>query len=104
MKNIIEHDFQQTYSDLKNAKNTFALDVLSHVLGVLKESSHMDILTADDWTEDFFWMKNSQHEYQPEKFLKTVDALVSLDLLQLTKFGTDPSGHSIYKHDAVNNH
>lgn len=102
MKNVIEHDFQNTYTDLKNAKNTFALDVLSYVLEDLKEFGHNSILTAEDLDEGCFWMENSQHDYQPEKFLQTVDALVDLDLLHLTKFGTDLDGNSIYKHDAVN--
>lgn len=102
MKNVIEHDFQNTYTDLKNAKNTFALDVLSYVLEDLEEFGHNSILTAEDLDEGSFWMENYQHEYQPDKFLQTVDALVDLDLLHLTKFGADLEGHSIYRKDALN--
>lgn len=92
---------QHAYTDLMNAKSTFALDVLSHALHVVKESGHIDILTADDLEEGYFWMEHSQHNYEENKFFQTIDALVELELLHLTKFGTDLNGHSIYKNDVV---
>lgn len=86
---------------LLEAKSTFALDVLTHVLKILKHSETGNKLDAEDFDEDAFWMLSPQHEYQQGKFLKTVDALVNLDCFHLTKYGTDLDGNSLYRRDDI---
>lgn len=102
MKVIYGKVFHLNFDDMRIVKSTFTLDVFAHILKKLRSGDIPKKPLPEDFAESEFRRLYPHYKHQDGVFMETVDGLIELNLLPITKTGVDLLEHSPYRRDDIN--